>query len=616
MESRTFHLVGAGTDSPFGGYVTATDRTVLSRRFLVRGSKNVYLKDNGAVSVRPGLKRRGSADSTMAGTKASFEWDNSLGRTLALRVNDGKLQVESDIVTSGTYVWYNLLTGLTNTRLIFAPWWDNSAKKDILLFCDGTTSMKSWSGGIGLIASTTATTIVLTASAASLGFASSGTVIINGTEYTYSGVSSDTLTGVSGTPTGEANGSVVLQKPVTDADTVASDYEIDFIRVIKNQLYVGSDTSRLVYLSKNTDWDDFSFSSPRITGEGDVLTLDEFPTGIGEVKGTPVIGTKRAWYEISFKQITVGTTLSEQTEVNKRPVALKKGLLRHEFFDTVDNDAVYLGQDHQLYRYGDFQNFQDVRIPSLSRQIAPELTQEDFTGGHLKVAGDFIYITAPNTGRVWLFEQQTVVGPQGDLQQNLIWHPPFVWNISRIAVINDTEYGHSNANPQLYQLWDTLQWHDDSPSDESIPYDCVAAFAYRQADRYNLVTFDQVYFEGKMTPGTELEGAVVYEYQGEQAVQQITLNGPDNAAEFYLGDIGVALGDASLGDNPLGDQTSEVEIEEELTPKFRVTPDVGEQNVHEYQVRLFSSEPGSRWELFCFGANDQVSEELPTDLRR
>lgn len=617
-EKWKFNLVGAGTESQFGGYISEVDRTTISRRYMVKGSKNVYLKRSGAIANRPGLLRRGSADATEAGVLASFEWDTSLGYTRPLRVADGKLQVESDILESGTYVWYDLLSSLTNTRLIFDLWWDNTAKKDILLFCDGTDNMRYWSGAIGLLnaATTTATIIGLTADAATLGFQSGGgTVIINGTEYTYGGISGSTLTGAQDA-TSEADGSVVLDKPVTDTDTVEDGFTIDFIRVVNNQLYAGSETSRLVYISKNTDWADFTQSSPRATGEGDTLTLDEVPYGIGIRDGLAHIGTRRAWYEISFDQITVGSNLSEQTKVKKVPIAVKDGLLRHEFIDNAGDDMLYVTQDQQLHIYDVFRDVERPRFPSLSLDIETELRQEDFTGGHLRVVGDFIYITAPNNGRVWLHETVTRVTDDGYVQRDRRWHAPFISNLSRIAVIGGTVYGHSNANPQIYQMWNTLQWSDDSPSDEQIPYDSVLVFGYRNAqDRHHYISFDKTYIEGYMAPGSDVRGAYAYEYKGERGASGFLINAEDTSPEFYIGDIGIALGETSLGDNPLGAPVSEEDADQELLPKFRHIADSDIIHAHEYQPRFFSTTAGSRWELLCFGENEEVSEEEPASLR-
>ena len=617
MDNWDFKLVGAGVPgSPFGGYVSAVDRTIVGRRFMVKGSKNTYLTKRGTIANRPGLLRRGAVDATVADTKASYEWDTSLGAQRVLRVNNGKLQLETDIVTAGSYVWYDLFT-VAGTRMFFEPWWDNGVKKDILLMCDGTDSMKYWSGGLGKVSSATANTIVLSAAVATQGFSvASGNVIVNGVEYAYTGSSASTLTGVTPDPSALAVNSVVTQKVETDSDTVEADFEIDFIKVINNQLYAGSESSRLLYISKNTDWDDFTKSSPRATGEGDTLTLDESPVGIGIRDGLGIAATKKAFYEVSFKQITVGSSLSEQTNVKKVPMSSKKGAIRHEFIGNDDDgELIYLSRDHQLHVYGEFADYNNVKFPSLSLDIEQELEDEDFTGGHMKVSGMFIYLTAPNNGRVWINEKRVAVNRNGNIETDRFWYAPFICNISRIAVIDDEEYGHSNANPQLYQMWNTLQWHDDAPSDEPIPYDSVLALGYRSAgeDRAHYIGFDKYYIEGYMTEGSVVYGALAFEYKGSEGVQIMILNDEEEEEEpeFFTGDIGVSLGDAALGDNPLGDQTTDEEAEQELLPKFRTIEDVEVTHVHEYQPRIYSSEPGARWEILALGGNELISEEEP-----
>lgn len=609
-----FSLIG-GEERPFEGYVSARDRTMMNPRFLVRGSKNVYFKRSGTIATRSGLKRRGSADATQADVKSSTEWDTSLGFTRPLRVANGKLEVESDIVSSGTYVWYTLLSGLTATRLIFDTWWNNTLKKDVLLFCDGSADLKNWSGAIGLISSTTVNTIVLTSTVASLGFTSAGTVIINGTEYTYSGVSGSTLTGVGTDPTGEANNSVVLQKPTTNSNIIGSEFLVDFIKVVGNQVYYGSETSRLLYISTNSDYTDTTANSPRTIGDADILTLDEPPVGIGQRDGKAHVATRKGWYVISFNQITVGTDLTEQTIVEKKPMASKKGALRHEFISNVGDDLIYLSEDQQLHVFGTFRNINQPQFPSLSDDVFFELENEDFTGGHLKTAGDFIYLTAPNNGRVWLHETRTQVNSLGNIEKKRLWHPPFIWNISRIAVIGGIEYGHSNANPQLYQMWNTLQWEDDSPADEALPYDCVAAFSYRKLRRDELVSFDKAFYEGYYAPGSEVISAIVYEYQGERTVIQAPIANQNVTPEAYIGDVGAALGEATLGDNPLGDIVSDEEADQELLPKFRIITDLEEQHVFEYQQRVYSTTSGSRWELIALGTNQAEADEESTYLR-
>ncbi len=145
--------------SDFSGYNSARDKTNIKESFLVRGSKNVYKKISGTISSRFGLKRRGTADATVAGVKSSYEWNTSLAKQFPLRVCNSKLQVESSLLDGSTYVWYDLMTSLSLTRFVFDTMWDNVLKKDRLVFVKGDSNMHYWSGGLTKTASATTSTL-------------------------------------------------------------------------------------------------------------------------------------------------------------------------------------------------------------------------------------------------------------------------------------------------------------------------------------------------------------------------------------------------------------------------------------------------------------------------
>ena len=256
------------------GYNSANDKTNIIENVAVRGSQNVYKKISGNWAVRQGQKRIGSADSTYSAVSSEFIWNTSWGATYPIWVSNSKLQV----YISGT--WYSLQTGLTATRYVFDKWWDNTEKKDRVLFVNGSSDIGSWSGGSATILSTTANTITKTGSTSwqQAGFSTTSGqkgLLINGNSYTYTGgETTTTLTGVSGNPTGEANGSMVLQSIFTSSNKPASGFANDFIKVINNQLYVGSYTSRLCYISSNTDYTNFTVPTPRVPGSPEFLTLD------------------------------------------------------------------------------------------------------------------------------------------------------------------------------------------------------------------------------------------------------------------------------------------------------------------------------------------------------
>jgi len=602
----------------FLGYSSAIDKTNCDPRLLVKGSKNIYKKVSGTLAVRPGLKRRGAASSTLEGVKSSFEWETSKATIHALRVANSKLEVESDIVTSGTYVWYTLLSSLTTTLWVFDTMWDNTLKKDFLVFVGGNTSLYRWEGGMAKISSTTANTIVLDRTVSAGGYSTtSGSVVVNGTTYTYSGSSASTLTGVSGNPSGEANASVVISTIITNATTPASDFTNDFLKVIGNQVYVGSYTSRFIYISSDSSYINNTVPALRAPGDPELLTLDSLGKGIGVRQGKAIIfGGDNDLSVVSFNQVTVGSTLTEQTVVDKKEMAALEAPLNHNFITNIGDDLIWVSQKQQLKVFGDFRNFIEPVFPTLSVPVEQEWYDENFTGGHLRAVGDLVYATAPNNGRVWLYRQRVTVNDQGDVVTDRYFETPFIWNISRIAVIDGVEYGHSNANPQIYQMW-TDQYHDDSPSDEDLAYDCVATFAYQNSGkRTDLINFNKTYYELYLSQGSEVKCAVILDYQGSSGVLESVINSVTSPGSFFTGDVGVSLGDSSLGDSSLGEGISEDEASQETLVKCRVIVGVSPVDVFEYQLRVFSDSANARFEIIALGSNAQISTRYPTHIQK
>lgn len=610
--------------STFAGYNSASDKTTIAKEFLIHGSKNVYKKLSGTIAARPGLKQRGAVDTTLAGVNASFEWYTSLGKTLPLRVSNNKLQVESDIISSGTPVWYTLLSSLTTTRWVFDAWWDNSAKKDVLLMVDGGGNLRNWSGGMALFVSATSNVVTLDRAAATAGFSASGSIILSdGTTATYSGRSGSTLTGVSVDLSAEAVNTVVIEQvgstsnPWSDANNTG-----EFLKVIDNHVYVGSYSSRNVYISKTTSYIDYAQGSPRLPGDGEVITMDANGKGIGVSNGSPILfAGSSLYYEIAFNQITIGSTLSEQTKVTPHRLSGLQAALGHEFIDNIENDLIYLDQSNQLRMLGSFRNLFEVKAPSLSLAVQAELHDEVFTNGHLRAistdTGSIIYISAPLSGRDYMYETRQEIDKMGNLIAERFWHPPQVRNVSRFAQINGEVYGHSNSYPQIYQVWNTNQWHDDSPSGTSIPYDCVMRMAYRQLGtrRQGKVSFDKTYFEGYMTQGTKLYGNVYYDYQGATSIANLDLNS-SGQAPFFSGNTPASLGDSSLGDNPLGDGLNVESNDQEQLPKFRIIKDTTLTDCFEFALEIYTQDVDSRFEMLAIGTNASLSEWQGVEIRQ
>lgn len=683
----------------WGGYNSANDPTNLVENAYTRGSLNVYKKINGNLSVRPGLKRIGEANTAYSPVSSQFVWNTSNGFTYPVWVSDNKLQV------SINDLWYTLET-TTETRYVFDKWWNATLAKDVLLFVNGNDYIQMWTGGYATVASATASTItkngtetwqqsnfsptggngigatttqfditnpsgttfrytydgtgtdpnissttfpvgmyVLIASvnfnAANNGIfrvTGSGTnyfevtnasgvvesnktigaggsitkdyqkvLVINGTLYAYTGgETTTTLTGVTPSPAALTADTVVLQAAIVQANKPATGFSNDFIKVINNQAYVGSYTSRLCYISSNIDYTDYTVPTPRLPGSPELLTLDSTLNGIGVRNGKAYISIGSGeWAIINFSDITVGTTLTQQTTVDVKPIAKLATAYAHEFIGNVGDNLVYLAKDQQLRTFGDFNASFVAAYPSLSQEVSTEFMEENFEGGAIKCIGDFTYITAPASGKTYLYQVRQYVNQNNQVGVERLWHAPFVWNATRIDEINGDVVCFSNSNPQVYQVWDTNQWYDDSPSDEPLPYNCTLALAYRTGKRrQGLQEFDKVFSEGYITAGTPLNVTVKYDYLGATNTLTQPVNSTTRPAYTFGLSYG-SLGDDSLGDTPLGSETGDTT--DDLV-KFKVINSFTLTDSFEYQIIYSSESTNARWEILASGTNASTSQ--------
>jgi len=687
--------------SSWQGYVSSVDKTNIKPNILVSGSQNVYKKLSGTIAVRQGQKRQGVANATASPISSKFVWDTSLGETYTMVVADTKLYAVKDAV------WYQLLSGLTSTRYVFDKWWDNTLKKDVVLFVNGSDNMQMWSGGFAAVLSATTTTItksgstsfqaagfiptsfstigsattqfditnpsgttfrytfdgtgtdptitatsvptgsyiligaqnftaanngifVVTGSGANYfevtnaaGVAESNKTIgtgfiyknytkvltIGGVIYAYTGgETTTTLTGVTPDPSAIVAATTILQAVITYPDTPAANFNADFLKVIGNQVYVGSYTSRLIYMSQDLDFTNYVVPSPQIAGSPGLFVMDGTGKGIGARQGNAVIGFGTSGFAvISFSFVSNNNVITRNNKIDIKPVAILQAPLAHEFMGSVGDNLIYLGQDKQVREFGDFNNLFVAGYPSISQEVASELSEETFTGGGLSCIGEFIYITAPNSGRVYLRQERTTVDGDGNVVAERLWHPPFIWNATFIDQIEGVVVAFSNANPQIYEVWDTNQWHDDSPSDEALPYSCVMALGYRgETRRQGLWAFDKHFTEGYLSAGTLLNLLINYDYQGSKNAITAVINSVEQPAYLFEGSI-ASLGDNQIGQESLGN-TGVQDIAEEMNNpiKFKVINSLSTVNCFEWQPVFYSDAADAQWEILATGTNAEV----------
>lgn len=525
-----------------------------------------------------------------------------------------------------------------------------------------TGNVVATTGGTGSGATVSITSVATgritlsgTDTATSLGFAGTltaadgsnnstgGTVVVNGISYVYSALGDDgfSFIGISIDPSPTVGGIGISAVIVTDTSATSTDgggdahleenFTNDFINTVGNQVHLGCYASRLIHISSILHYDHYEIVDLRAPGFPDLLVLDSPARAVWARQGKAVAFGSRGDSYLVTRVAAIynqdngsgdNTAYAyEQVTVDKEISSDLSSPQSQDFIGSVGDTIVFLDLNNQLRQYGTVRNIVTPVYPILSLDIFDELRNMDFTGGHLRTvadeAGESVYITAPITGTVYLYNVRYKLDTVGNMSAERIWHPPFVWSVSRVAVINGVTYGHSTANPQLYQMWNTNQYYDDSPTDDQLPYECRARFAYRNyGRRQGFIEFDKLYVEGYIDPATPLNGTIYYDYQGSTAKPDIVINSDDQPAMLYTGFSPPSLGDESLGDAPLGDGTNDDADPQDLLPKFRVIVGLEETECFEVSPEIWSNEAGAHWELLVLGFNAVITGNKATELQQ
>ena len=175
--------------------------------------------------------------------------------------------------------WEDLVTGLTTGAIMgFTPF--NQTNVNQLIFCNAVENYSEWNGATATVVSVTANTIVCNETLESEGFDSSGSIIVDGTTYTYSGISSNTFTGVSPNPTSQdpISGSGVAQIPDTTTHSSLPKGNILLTASARVWLSGVQDRESTMYYSKVGDATNYTVgTSPDDAG------IEDFPDGGGSI---------------------------------------------------------------------------------------------------------------------------------------------------------------------------------------------------------------------------------------------------------------------------------------------------------------------------------------------
>lgn len=582
----------------FIGYSAKKDITNLDPRFLVSPSQNVLINDGEKVSIRGGYSLYGVASTALFPITSSHDWNTSTGTEANLRFADTTLQVYY------SSVWRTVKTGFTSgATLNFSEWWSSAESKDLLLFVDGTVNMYMWSGGMTTYASSTSNTITKqgTSTWAESRFLIAGTrqIDIGGITYTYTGgESTTTLTGVTPDPTtgGHSAGDFTIQTVRTTTNYISSSVNLLTLATLNNQVYVTPVGRRDVYVTKNTDYTNYSFSSPRVPGEGALLTLDSPCIGfaIGE-KDMYMSGSKNEWYQTVFTLAAALTT--ESLTVNRLKTSPGQGALGQSAIGNAKNYIMYINNEKAVDFIGRIEQIEGPQSKPLSDPIKLEVAgYSTVITPHVKYFKSRTYFAFPSEGKVLIYDHE-----------RQYWHPPQILPVRRFAIIGGELYGHSSQVTETYKLF-------DGTNDNTNPIYARAYFAYRNyGQRAHQKQFNEWFSEGFIASNTTLQMGLKYDFGGFTSIVGKEISGDDNDILFSTTADG-SFGKSPFGENPLG---SIVDSASNLA-KFRIIHEITKNELDFFEVQDFyeSNEADFQWELMAHGGNITLATAQPIGIKK
>ena len=599
------------------GYINKREITNADPHFLVVESRNMLINDSDKVSTRQGYVKDGQARSVTKKTDSSVDWESKWGLKVVksfqgMTSGTGKLRVRStDYNTTPAILYEDIMTGLTITDFNYSTWWNTTENQDVLLMVDGTNNLRMWSGGMGYVAAQGAGGVTLTLlgggtwkQSGFLSVLAGRAVTINGTTYTYTGGESTAiLTGVASLPA-ITQGQFVSQTVVSNTGITGlpASYTFNVIATQNNQVWLGSTTSRELYISKSTSYIDYTYTTPvRLPSDGWKMTLDNCTVAFIEPyvedlsTSTAVMyvsaGTSDFYKVVRF---TTADATGETFKVQKMPAAQGKAPVSSKAVIKVKNGVILITNEKTIDWLSSVQNINTPQSLPISDPIKNDFVSYDLIGATGKFFKNALWVAIPRENLVRIYDYNKE-----------LWQPPLDIPVSSFSVIDNELYGHSNSSDVSYKLNTGL-------NDDGVSISYCAAFAYRQyGDRTKYKSFDEYYSELYMSMSTDVTVTHRYEYGGAESIVDKIISGNDIGLIFAPA-YDSSLGKNALGSNPLGGTTANVST----LNKYRCIHEMKKVDFFEHQVLFSSSVADAQFEILAHGANASMSTNVPRSIKR
>ena len=544
---------------------------------------------------------------TLAGQiLASFTATKANGLEVALRVRDDGTNSHYEWYNTVNSTWETLLANQTTLKIpTFADF--NTATQDWTFWCNGTENYTGWKKAFGSVASNTATVITLNETLASTQGFATGTVIVNGTEYTYTGISGKTLTGLSGLPTFTVNAGVA---EAPDDSTYSALAKMDILMSADGRMWGAISTIPRLYYSAVGDATNWTTgTSPDDPGVRDFVEGKGGITSLGALKEKIVVFKKDLvqLYWLEYPSATTRTSMLQEIRRGDGAGAVNhQGTIKvgQTVFYTTTKGGIKSIQPGQQQTDFDFEDNTEIVSPSLKNGVFTSAKSIYYEKENILLIA---FKKSANSTR-----NDYIVAIEFATDSNLkkVKTITFIdWPVGGWFIFGNELYFGGSFEPNCFKAFDGYQRGTTDAPFTSLFTTKRYKFTDKPAMQKNIKYF---IMSGYIGAGTIINIQLEYDYLGTRA----HLEGSFSALEtqYIIQPQLNVIGAFALGVEPIGGTMDDID---ELN-YFRVffTLPMGHKP-YDAQATIYSDKAGSRWKLECFGfVVEDIGAEIPSRIKK
>lgn len=550
--------------------------------YFLANSKNISVSD-GSISPFKIYSLFANRLSTAGRIVNSYTTVRADSVEIPLRVREDDSNTHIEWYNSINKKWETLLPNLTTGKIpTFADF--NTSTQDEVWWCNGTENMTKWIKIIGSVASNTSTVITLNETIATAGFPSSGTVIVDGVEYTYSGVGTYTLTGLTGLPTFDADAGVAL---AADDSTYSGLTKYNILLTADGRMWGASSTGVTLAYSKVGDATNWTAST--LPGDPGSIDLVEGEGGFTDLKAINenIICFKKdlvAVYKLSYPSATTRTEQLLEVRrgdsvgcVNK----LASVKIGEEIYYATANGGIKSVSLSKLY---DGFSFDDV-----TENIRPSLKNGVFTSCAMSYnEKNKVILASYKKDSDSSQNDMVIVIEKVRTDENQIYNALGIldWNVNCWFKYSGDMYFGDSLQSNTFKAFDGY-------SKDGGPFLSLATTKrYRFGDLINQKEIRYLIIFGWISSGTKLNFELDYDYMGTRAHLSSSLSGTEK--DYIIEPSFNTIGSFELGTEPIGGTLDDID-ELNYFRVFFTLPT--EHKPFDIQLTIYTDVEGARYKI-------------------